>query len=525
MLSVESQALRGRSIMKKLSIWSVFSKYRLSFSDHLARWTYSFYRTVRLRFSRLFPLKEYEEHMLKDIRFREEPSSAMPQGYNIQEKKEEPGFLRLKCFDFFDYLPKEDLPKFKKEYNSFVRKNKLSPYGVYQTNKDREKLDYLERYVDWEYFSVLPTVEIKKSRSVSHYISYLAISVRNLSSSFLLVAYRFYITDEFNQELEKICRSSYSQYSEVSRQFNIPWYKPKRFGRAMYTGDDARKKEYYKLLANLKWNAFLELRQAFTVHFAQNYLFPPSFQTFTTNIRPDNTRENNGFWNSVMLRFPIDYAPKFNACVCWDYDCGQDEGICLSAYFGGKYTKSDILPEIAEHELSNDFSAYMTASSMRRIAERDIATCNRKISRAIRHARTSSILRIRVKVERMLYYSYRFISEFSGETIDKSEFDQFHCDIRKGRSLMQQNFEGITQSIKDTKTNIDNLLKMLNDAAEYRGSSANISLQRLMAVITLLSLLVATGSILGYSFSDISTLTERITTFFKTLWQSLSISF
>ena len=379
MLSVESQALRGRSIMKKLSIWSVFSKYRLSFSDYLARWSYSVYRNVRLRLSRIFPLKEYEEHMLKDIRYREELSSVMPQGYNNREKKEEAGFLRLKYIDFFDYLPKEDLPRFKKEHNNFVRKNKLSRYGVYQTSKDRERLDFLERYVDWKYFSRLPTVEIKKNRSVSHYISYVATSIRNLSSSFLLVAYRFYITEEFNQELERICKSSYGPYSDVSRQFNIPWYNPKRFGRAMFTGDDARKKEYYQLLANLKWNAFVELRRTFTIHFAQDSLFPPTFQTFSTNIRPDNNRENRSFWDSVMLRPPIDDAPKFNACVCWDYDCGQNEGICLSAFFGGKYTESDFLPEIAEHDLSNAFSAYMTASSMRRIAERDIATCNRKL--------------------------------------------------------------------------------------------------------------------------------------------------
>ncbi len=503
--------------MKKLSIWSVFSKYRLSFSDHLARWTYSLYRTVRLRLSRLFPLNEYEEHMLKDIRFREEPSSAMPQGYNIQEKKEEPGFLRLKCIDFFDYLPKEDLPKFRREHDIFVRENKISPYSVFQSTKDRENLDYLEKYVDWEYSSTLPTVEITKNRALSHFFSYVAISIRNLSPSFLIVAYRIYVSEEFNQELDRICRTSYSQYSDVCRQFNTPWYKPKRFGRAMYTGDDARKKEYYQLLANLKWNAFVELRRTFTIHFAQDSLFPPTFQTFSTNIRPNNTRENSGFWNSVLLRLPIDYAPKFNACVCWDYDCGQDEGICLSAYFGGKFTDSDILPEIAEHELSNYFSTYMTANSIRRIAERDIATCNRKISGAIRHARTSGILRTRIKIERKLYYSYRFISEFSGETIDKSECDQFHCDFCKERSLMKQNFDGITKSVKDTKTNIDNLLKMLNDAAEYRSTSANISLQGFMIVITLLSLLIAAASVLGLTISDFTV--ESIRSMLNTIWQ------
>ena len=505
--------------MRKLSFRTVFSKYKLSFTDYLARWSYSVYRNVRLGLSRFFPLKEDEEHMLKDIRFREEPSSTMPKGYNYLEKKEDPGYLRLKYIDFFDYLPKEDLSKFKKEHSYFVRKNKLSRYGVFQTKRDRENLSSLERYVDWEFFSTLPTVEIKKRKSISHCFSYVAISIRNLSSSFLLVNYRIFITDEFNQALEQICKSDYKPYSDVSRQFNIPWYKPKRFGRAMYTGDDLRRKEYYQLLSKLKWNAFSDLSRYFTFHFAQNNLFPPTFQTFSTNIRPDKTRKNSGCWNSVMLRSPIDYAPELNACVCWDYDCSQNEGTCLSVYSGGNYTGSGILPEIAEYDLASVFSTYMTASSMRRIAERDIAACNRKISNAIRHARTSGILRTRVNVERKLYYSYRFICEFSGETIDNSDCKYFSLDLDKKRSYMQMSFDGITESVKDTKASIDSLLHMLNDAAEYRSTSANITLQWFMTIITLLSLLIAAGSVFGFASFDFSSLVDSIKAIIKAICQ------
>ena len=510
--------------MRKLSFKSVFSKYNISITDYLARWSYSVYRKSRLKLSRFFPLKEFEEQILKDIRFREEASSEIPRGYNYQEKKEEQGYLRLKYIDFFDYLPKEDLPRFKREHDTFVRKNKLSPYGAFRTNRDREKIAHLERYVDWEYFSALPTVEIQRSKGVSRYFSYVAVSIRNLSPSFLLVSYRVYISDDFNKELDRVCRSSYSPYSDVCRQFNIPWYKPKRFGRSMYTGDDARKKEYYQLLAKLKWIVFSELSRTFSFHFAQDSMFPPTFQTFSTNIRPDKTRKNGGFWNSLMLGFRIDYAPEFNACVCWDYDCSQHEGICLSAYSGGKYTESDVLPEIAEYNLASVFSTYMTASSMRGIAERDIATCNRKISNAIRRAKTSGILRTRVSVERKLYYSYRFISEFSGETIDKSELNKFHSNMFKDSSAIQLNFEGITKSVKETKANIDNLLHILNDAAEYRSSSANITLQWFMAAITLLSLLVATASVLGLTRYDFSSLAESIKDIFKTIWQIITLN-
>ena len=289
----------------------------------------------------------------------------------------------------------------------------------------------------------------------------------------------------------------------------------------MYTGDDLRRKEYYQLLSKLKWNAFSELSRYFTFHFAQNSLFPPTFQTFSTNIRPDKTRKNSGFWNSVILRFPIDYAPKLNACVCWDYDCSQNEGICLSLYSGGNYTESGFLPEIAEHDLASVFSTYMTASSMRRIAERDIAACNRKISNAIRHARTSGILRTRVNVERKLYYSYRFISEFSGETIDKSDCKYFFLDLDKKRSYMQMSFDGISESVKDTKASIDSLLHMLNDAAEYRSTSANITLQWFMTIITLLSLFIAAGSVFDFASFDFSSLVDSMIAIIKTICQIL----
>ena len=41
---------------------------------------------------------------------------------------------------------------------------------------------------------------------------------------------------------------------------------------------------------------------------------------------------------------------------------------------------------------------------------------------------------------------------------------------------------------------IDNILKLLNDAAEYRGSESNIKLQWIMMIVTVLSLLVALSS-------------------------------
>ena len=67
--------------------------------------------------------------------------------------------------------------------------------------------------------------------------------------------------------------------------------------------------------------------------------------------------------------------------------------------------------------------------------------------------------------------------------------------------------------IKETKVQIDNILKLLNDAAEYRSSESNIKLQWIMMIVTILSLFVALYSIKnGDVINEIKNLIEWIKT-------------
>ena len=66
---------------------------------------------------------------------------------------------------------------------------------------------------------------------------------------------------------------------------------------------------------------------------------------------------------------------------------------------------------------------------------------------------------------------------------------------------------------KETKVQIDNILKLLNDAAEYRSSESNIKLQWIMMIVTILSLFVALYSIKnGDVIIEIKNLIEWIKT-------------
>ena len=88
--------------------------------------------------------------------------------------------------------------------------------------------------------------------------------------------------------------------------------------------------------------------------------------------------------------------------------------------------------------------------------------------------------------------------------------DDGRYQIRKRSS---RSLEGISKRIKETKVQIDNILKLLNDAAEYRSSESNIKLQWIMMIVTILSLFVALYSIKnGDVINEIKNLIEWIKT-------------
>lgn len=491
----------------------VFNRYSLSFSDILAEIYFNAYKKIRLCFSKIKPLSDHEKYCFSEpSMIVEKVSSEIPNGFNYIEGRAEEGFLKLEYLDVFDYLPKENLQLFEKEMKNFVSKNKISPFGIIRSKKDMQQIDDFGQYIDGTAFTNLSTIKLTNS-SLSKYCDSISLSLRNLSSTFLLVKYRFHIKKEFDKEIDMLCKTQYRGCSTVFRQYNIPWYRVKKFGKAFHDGDDVRKKKFYELISKLKWDALKELRRYFTINFWESEIFPPSFETYLTNIRPSKELANDKFWNSVMFGRKTDYSPKYNLCICWDYEHSTEEGMRLAAYCGGKYKKGIGSAEIAAYEISNTYAAYVTARTLRHVAERDIAICNKEISKAIRSKKTSKVLKVRVAVDRKLYYCYRFINEFTGNSLEFDDVSDFVNEFYKKGSISSRSLQGLSIYIKAIKEQIDNILKLLNDAADYSSSEANISLQRMMMLITILSLLLALAS------------NEEIITFFKSVFSNLMIWF
>lgn len=224
----------------KLSYNKVFDRYTMSFSDKLAEFSYSLYRTLRLQLAKIFPLSEHEKYRFDDAPFSKEKSADMPQGFDYIKKESVNGFVKLDYIDLYDYLPKEDLPKFIKELKKCVRRNKITPFGAFRSREDIDKIDNFGRYYDGQAFTHILSVRFRKNEKLQQSCSDISVSLRNLSATFLLVQYRVYITKEFNAKIAEVCKEKYSGYTTVYRQFNTPWYAVKKFGRSSHTGNNVR---------------------------------------------------------------------------------------------------------------------------------------------------------------------------------------------------------------------------------------------------------------------------------------------
>lgn len=499
--------------MRKLTYKNVFSKYKESLSDRLSKKIFSLYKTVRPFFIKKIPLNEHEKNLYFDVQqLIKYGSSRMPMGYDSLKKKEVEGKIELKYIDFFDYLPKENIITFKKELHSFLSTNKKSIIYF------RNNVDFISNM--WKYsneFSLYNICEIEFSEKNFSSINTnrVEISIINLSTSFLAVKYRVFILEKFNLDLNNIYKKNYNAYYKFNKTFKVPLYKPWKFSRIMCIGNQVRQIEVYKKISELKWSIYCELDKYFKFHFSDNRMFTPVFETFITNIRPNSDNKSLEFWHSIGLENDPDYSLMYNVCVNWSRDIGNNVGTYISAYFGEKKDKEEFYNDFMKYYLSNNYIIFMVSNTMRHIAERDIAIYNKKISKAIRKSNTSQLLKLRVKIKQKLYYIYRFMSEFTGETIDKSEIAVFHNQMLRNGSITANCFNSIVDSVSETKQKVDNLFSLLDDTAEYKTSKTNMKLQWLMMLVTILSLVIAV-----IALSDFELEISKIFEYIKSLWSS-----
>ncbi len=491
-------------LKSKLTYNKVFDKYYESLSDKLSNITYLIYKYSYIKLEKFLSLSKEKKDLLTFADDFKETSVKMPSGFDYIENKTKEGFLNLRYIDLFDYLPKENIDLFIKELQKFDSKNKKNFYGRYFSERDKkERLEYLKNCFDTPYFYRLMTIDFSNNEYLEKYSPSVTISLYNLSSTFVAVRYRIHIHDEFNKSLNKICKKEYGVNKYISREFNVPWYKPNRFAEACSNAGESRYKNIYNLISELKWKVLLELRKFFTIYFFEDKIFPPSFETYFTNIQLNEDSNLNSFWHSVTTGIFFEYSKEHNIYLTSDYEKSSFEGTKIAEYHGENYSEKNILQDIEKNGISDNYAIYLVASTLCNILDRDITFFNKNISKAIRGRRSNYIFKVKLNIEKNIYYPNRFISEFSGNTIIFKDLDSYKSIYNNDISQTEQIFDSVVRRVKETKKKVDIIINMLSDASELRTNKLTIQLQLLMMIVTLLSLIIAVFSIDNDNFKQI----------------------
>ena len=479
--------------MRKITYKLVFSKYHKFLSNRLSECTYHLYKFIRPKTIKIIPLKGSEEHHFDSHRVYS-PIIQMPMGFNYETQKEEEGFVYPIYVELMDYLPKEEVSDFKKRVLRFIHQNEIPRFSSYRTEEDMQRLEKMESYMDFGASTNLCTVELKHNSMLRKYAPIIDIDIMNLSTSFLAIRFRFIISKEYRGVFNQICKNEQQPFKSFSKPINASWYKPWRFSSTEYSMSYVKEKEIYSSISHLKWEMYCELKKYFHIHFSDFLLFPPSFDTFRTNIRPANDNKNFGFWHCLSIGANSDYSPQYNTCLSWEYEESTHEGQRLLLLCGGNYGKEDFCTQEAEYLLSDEYVVYLVASAFLTISQSVLKHNNPMISKAIRSHRTTSLLKTRVKTRENLYYPYRFMSEFTGTALEWNDVSMFHS-IFSSSSWSLRAQQNIYEKTKDLKQKTDDLLAVMDNIADYKEAKSNMSLQKWMMLVTILSLLVAFFSI------------------------------
>lgn len=402
----------GRFVVKKED---VFKRYQKSQVFLLSQFTYRIYLKWLKHKKRKNTLTEAEMFHLELFPHSSVNTSIWPL---CDKEGEADNKLELYSVDFFDYLPKELLPDFIETYKSFALKYGLSRFSSFRTEEEIDsKLTYLY-YGDGYAYSSLPVVTFKGYNDFS---DKLLIKIRNYSSSFVVIQYKFYIKDFFSDDLMSILKTQFEGSSEIAKMFTVPWYKPSKFGKTYYEHDYIQKKKVYEKVSTLKWSLFTFLHTNLKLYIPNNEMFLPSFETYAIDkkLTLDDIQINKVLSNIFGSYY--DCCKKYSFRVYFDFFSEKDTENHLQGVVSG----TDVESSITLNNLADIYANYLVASTVNDIVSLEINSYYKRIKRSIKNSYINSIFKVKYKFEQKFYYINRLLSEFTGKSIDYKDMELF----------------------------------------------------------------------------------------------------
>ena len=351
--------------------------------------------------------------------------------------------------------------------------------------------------------------DFENNRQLKHLISYFDIVIKNVNSSYLLIEFYIYPSEEFVNSLRHIIDNDF----EDKRGYVIHTFtrKGKMCGGKQvptichYANSSLKSDLLFENTSILKWEFYNEIQKYFPTLIHNKKLIPPAIEIYKTNISYNDNSVKN-FWRSVGVfgnkgQF-IDCNKKlfFETSRSERYNNQDDPDLVyiVNDQTIDKYPDMSINSEIVE-EVAEDFGTAVlklkTLYVLNGLAAHICIEYRQKLNKIkLRKNRFSKLLKLRYCYEKAIDFYKRYISDDIWKESEQRIATVF--SHKRSSSPLYYDYSAITKSplisqekiqrqITMLEREFDNKTAILQHLSDYKNEKKNRKINIVMLVLSL----------------------------------------
>lgn len=427
------------------------------------------YAKIRKKTKNRIPLTEKEEIYLG----AEKGVEKLKKNNESFIETEHPHY-KIEFIHMVDYIPKENMERFRKEINKFKKKHIAFNYPTDETETEK-----LGEFMPGCFIKNQYSMGIKKTSPLYKYISSIYIGFQELTTSLNTVIYTIQLKENIIEALNEIFLTEFKDYYYLDDS-NLKWFEFWKMGYSMCAGHVYKQMFINDYLKSLKWNIIKILRRTLTVYLTKGNEVLPSVNTYKTNIDGNTSPQ---FWRSIEIALPnrCDFFKNHSGCINWTN--GADR---LDYIYRGFGLQMDIRYYYSQYLIRNAIIKNTYAE-----VGKHMATIN---SFNIKYHPLKKWLAFKTDAEKETLYYKRFYNEQKPAMYDSSDFDCIFENINNGieGSISTKMIKLQCEEVQNAGEVLKQTLEYIDTNIEYRSSKENYRIQRNTLNITFLSMIVAT---------------------------------
>lgn len=393
-----------------------FSKYRVSKDDrrihNFVKLKYKLVKFFHLR--KLF--KNASWFRMMDYYWNDETQNNGIMAIDYKNIKLTNEDLKLEQLVIFDLLPKEYVADFRNKYIR-IRNQLMKPVIINRRPKDiYNSFAQMETSKVLGYWYNLDNFLFNEKSNLFKYFDSFDIQIIGISESFYCVKYTLGINENVNKELAEILRALVYKKPQCSSCGK--WWRRKSFAGCYYHGFFNSSKAFalQDFILELKGVFFKEIQKKLFNKFFNWHIIPPSAEVYSSNTLDSKSNEIFELLDLGGIT-EIDYSKEYNTYFKPDVRESFNEQLSNSVIiadrkqFEQKGDGSYKFKEI-ERRVFNFFAEYFILSGLERHIKDLIYKAQLKVNKKVAsHKGFKSLLNLRIKTERKLYFYKRLYKE------------------------------------------------------------------------------------------------------------------